>query len=222
MTKIKKIFYGLFFCLFFTFFLNSQQNNFYWENEQVLESGKIGKFEVINNNKIVGVLGVENSKNREIFLRYSFDGINWQPRMVLVNDFYSNNPNGVDYSGVIDNLNNLFVCFRTTPNKLVIEKFGFDSSVASGKFQKGERIFEIESQDIIYLPSLFATTQNEICLTYLENTNKDVKIKFVKINGTGKSLINRSLEDSYKSQLNPYMAESNGLLYLVFQQKTNQ
>ena len=215
MIKKKAIFFILF--IFFLRFLHSQQNNFYWENEFSLESGNIGKFEVINNNQLIGLLFAKNEKTKQIFFRYSLDGIKWNQKILLENDFYSNNPNGVDFSGAIDFDNNLYICYRTEQNKIEIEKFYFDSN-----FSKKEKIFESQSENVIYLPTLYATRNQEICFIFLENTNKDVKVRFKKIDKDGKIVVENTIADNFKSPLNPYLTEFNGILYVVFQEKINR
>ncbi|HPO49875.1 MAG TPA: hypothetical protein PLO89_06065, partial [Spirochaetota bacterium] len=202
------------YAFFMTFLAYSQQNNFYWENEFSLDAGKIGKFEVVKNDKLIGLLYVKNDKTKQIFFRYGADGTNWSKRILLLNDFYGNNPNGVDFSGVVDSENNIYLSYRTKQNKIEIEKFYYDS-----EYSKREKVFEINSENVIYLPVLFATENDEIVFLFLENTNKDVKIRLKKIDKAGALLTESTIGDDYKNPLNPFITERNGKLFVVFQAK---
>ncbi|OHD14036.1 MAG: hypothetical protein A2086_06325 [Spirochaetes bacterium GWD1_27_9] len=200
--------------IFINSLIYSQQNNFYWDNEDVLASGKVGKIEVFNNNEILGFIFSETSSNFKLFLKYSKDGMSWSESKLLISNFYSNNQNAVDFTATINKDNDIILCYRVNQNKLGVIKLLYDSG-----YSTQEKIVEIESENSIYLPIIFIDSKNNIHIVYSENTSKDVKIKQKKIKPTKEIWADNIIGDNFKNSINPFIREDKGILYLVFQTK---
>lgn len=211
---MKKIYFVFIIFLLFIISLRSQENDIFWEKEQVLSTDNVGNFEIVSNNNILGVVFVEISNQFELNFKYSQDGYIWSSKIKLVDKYFSNNPLGVDFSASIDNNNDLYICYRTNRIEFSIAKLSYPYT--NNKIKK---ITTIISNDIIYLPRLFIDSQNEIHLFFSSNKENKFIIGYKKLNIDGEILLENIIGDNLMSAINPMITESEGVLYLAFQAK---
>jgi serine phosphatase RsbU (regulator of sigma subunit) len=189
-------------------------DNIFWDNERILETGNINKFSTFNNADYCGIVFSSNDESRKLFLKYSKDGINWKNTLTVLSDFYTQDSSGVDFSTIIDNDDKLYIFYRTGLNNIILERFDLKAEITDG-----EKVFEINSKNIIYLPSIFIDTNLDIHLVYSENTDKDVNIVHKRINSKGEETVDNGIGNDFKNSINPVLAEHNKILYAVFQAK---
>jgi len=193
------------------------QADVYWEKDSVISSGDIGKFEIFNNRNLLGVAYSDTLKKFGLYIKYTTDGFSWQNPLLIVNKYFSNNEFGEDFSVYIDNDNILYVCYRENKNKFVILKITYPFNT-----DNIEKIAEIKSNVLIYLPKIYIDSNKDIHLLYSSNKENSFIILYKKLNQQGDILKEDIIGRSYKSALNPYIMEYNKTLYIVFQAKDEQ
>jgi serine phosphatase RsbU (regulator of sigma subunit) len=213
---MKKIFLFLIFSLF-CFLSNAAENKIFWDNEVSLVSGNIGKIDIFGHNSVLGILFSEDGESKKLYLKYSEDGNIWKEKRVLLDDFYSNNSSGVDFSAVSDENNDLYLFYRTKLNSLELVKFTYQSGY---KDQKKLQVFD--SQNIVYLPEIFFDSNKDIHLFYSENTDKDVKLIHKKISIADNKITENFVGGNLRNSVNPSIVENNGTIYVAFQAKDSK
>lgn len=210
---IKKI--AIFLYIFIFLKLFSIENVIYWENEKILVKGDIGKFDVTYNSKQI-VLIFTDLKNKKISFIYSNNGgRDWSNPIFVTNNYFTRTDIGNDFSAVFDKNNNLYIAYRVGEKKIVIEKF-------SSNYTIKEIFFELESENIIYLPKIFIDPDNNINILISTNIQNEIKLEYIKIGNQKDILIRKFIGENLRSVMNPTVKLVNNDYYITFQAKDNE
>jgi len=200
--------------IIFSAFKLFSQTDIYWESDELVASGNIGRFEVFNNNNLYGIAYADIEKKFALNIKYSTDGLKWSQSILAVKNFFSNNALGVDFSTVVDQDNNLFICYRMSKNQFILVQMSYPYKEGASKY-----IVDIKDDKLIFLPKLFIDSKNNLHLVYASSVENSFIIKYKKITRKGDLLLNEIIGSHLKSALNPVIKEFNGNIYIAFQAK---
>jgi serine phosphatase RsbU (regulator of sigma subunit) len=201
--------------LFCSFSLYAQDENLFWEKEQVLFRGNIGRARSVQSSSIIGLVFSNNTERREIWFTWSRDGDTWEKPVRLVNNFFTNNADGVDFSGVLTEDNILFLAYRSGEQEITL------SNVNAGATGRGIQPLKTYTFNrTSYLPRLFLDSTGNLHMLVSQNEKGSITLYHQKINpASGDVIFQQPIAPGLQNPINPMFAEDRNRLQIVFQAK---
>ncbi len=212
---IKKILLILY--IFIVIKLFGIENFIYWENEEILLKGEVGKFFVTNSNDNICVIFTDFNNKKISFVYSKDDGKNWSNPILVTNNYFTRTEIGNDFNAQFDKNGDLYIVYRVKEKKIVIEKFIQPSYTAREKF------FELESENIIYLPQILIDHNNNIINLFIStNFGNEIMLQHIKINSQKEILSKKFIAENLKSVINPVIKQVGTNYYIAFQAKDSE
>ena len=188
-------------------------DSIFWDNEKNIEKGNISKFSIFKNDNIFGLVYSDNGQSGNLFFKYTSDAKNWSSKKNIISGFYSGEKGGVDFASLLDG-ELLYVFYRTGLNNLKLVRIDI-----SNDNDDVETLYDISSENIIYLPEIYKDSAGDFHLLYAENTDSDVLVMYKKLDSRASVILESNIGGEYKNALNPSFFEKDGIIYIALQAK---
>lgn len=205
----------LIFLLFLTLCTSLFSNRIYWDRENLIASGQIGKIKTVSDNNRLYIFYSDMGRYKEtngyfsIKCLVSSDGRAFREINLSLPNAYSSTEFGFDFDAVVYK-GRIFVFYREDPRTLSIWEI---DTLNQGK----KLIYRIDNNGkIMYLPKITTNGDNGFFIIYYSyDTTEVLNFEAVTFQGTAQN--KRVLGQNLQSVLNPEIVNENGKVYITYQ-----
>ncbi len=196
---------------------------YYWDREDTVLQGKMGKFEVLPSRDSVILVYADNSAystaSPYFTIRFMIKTGNSDFKQIgfTIDKAFSSNDFCVDYSTYFSENGNLFVIYRDDQRRILLKKI---TNIETSPVETIIKSFSDENK-LFYLPRIFPgknNTMNILFYTYGESE----KVHFYNIKESGEINVESFIGSGLLGLLNPELSYNGDAIYIIYQAKSQE